>query len=76
MIQVTVSKKDGVTVSIDGNIKELINDTLAMINGVYATLDDSTRGLFKDLVAVCVSAKDGPVWVVPEKVERAQEGEA
>lgn len=75
MIQATVSKKDGVTVSIDGSIKELINDTLAMINGVYTALDDSARDLFKDLVTACVSTKNSPVWVVPEKVERMQEGE-
>jgi hypothetical protein len=80
MISITVSK-DGVNGTVEGCTKDLLNDTICILNAVFAALDAGVRDTFRRVLVDIIASPDSPVWkiqdgtVVSDTVKGGKEGQ-
>lgn len=80
MISITVSK-DGVHGNVVGCTKDLLNDTLCILNAVSAALDAGARDKFREALVATIASPDSPIWqvqdgtVVTDTVKGDKEGD-
>lgn len=68
MIRITVSK-DGVNGTVEGCTKDLLNDTLCILNAVSAALDADVRDKFREALVSIIASPDSPIWQVQDGTE-------